>query len=487
MRDFKRIVKGVVLEQQVADVDLNPSTDSGAMINFENRIRVFLNGIVKEALTITRASTSSLQTYISQSKIANGEMVFNTTENTFQQVLNGQLVSLGSGGGGVVDPELENRVSQLETDVASIDNRIDSIEIQLEDVEDNLAIVRSEAYDLIELTGLPENSKDLGTFTGEYLQDGMNIKQALQAIETAVELGLGESAGGLSSLNTQIEQLEDALAAEQAARISGDSSTLSSANAYTDNAIAAIPPAAEADLSVIEGQISSLDSSVVSLQGQIDTINDTTIPTAINTAVTSANGYTDSQILSASSGSMSQSDLYSLLGVLYFENFEGVVKGTLTNGASLSDYDTTPLNVLDGQKSLYLSHDNSIQKFTSNNIQLPLFARILDSNLAGNPQGGNPQIAVKFTSLTTIAGDGTTPKALLKVYDVSNGVYLINAFTNSENIALLSYNAFSGRFIASTTTEQIRVEVISNTTGGGVTIVDNIVVSVKATNISASY
>jgi len=484
--DFKRVVKGIVLES-VSSIELDTSIDSGAIFQYQNRIRTLLNGLAKEALTVTRDNTTNLQTYISQSKIANGEMVFNTTENTFQQVLNGQLVSLGSGGGGVVDPELENRVSQLETDVASIDNRIDSIEIQLEDVEDNLAIVRSEAYDLIELTGLPENSKDLGTFTGEYLQDGMNIKQALQAIETAVELGLGESAGGLSSLNTQIEQLEDALAAEQAARISGDSSTLSSANAYTDNAIAAIPPAAEADLSVIEGQISSLDSSVVSLQGQIDTINDTTIPTAINTAVTSANGYTDSQILSASSGSMSQSDLYSLLGVLYFENFEGVVKGTLTNGASLSDYDTTPLNVLDGQKSLYLSHDNSIQKFTSNNIQLPLFARILDSNLAGNPQGGNPQIAVKFTSLTTIAGDGTTPKALLKVYDVSNGVYLINAFTNSENIALLSYNAFSGRFIASTTTEQIRVEVISNTTGGGVTIVDNIVVSVKATNISASY
>lgn len=459
MRDFKRIVKGVVLEQVTA-VDLNPSTDSGAMVNFENRIRVFLNGIAKEALTITRDSTSSLQTYISQEKIANGEMVFNTELNTFQQVINGQLVSLGSGGGGSVDPELEGRVEQLEQDVGELSTQVGTLQtttnnllIEVEDMQDNLAIVRSEAYDLIELTGLPENSKDLGTFSGAYLQDGMTIKEALQALETAVEVGVGSV--DLSSLNAQIDQLESDLTAEEASRINGDSATLASANSYTDAAISGIV-IPSTDLSTIEGDIDTLQTNVGSLQAQIDTINDTTIPTAINTAVDSAKSYTDSQIVSSSG--ISQSDLYGILGILYYENFESTLKGTLSNGAVLSN---TPLNVLEGQKSLYFSHATNNQMFTSSAIDIPW-------NLSS--------VIIKFNAYTTISGGLGTLKAILRVYDITNGTYLLNNFTNTIDAPILypTYGALEGYIFSLLGTEQIRIEIISNAVGTGVTIIDQL-------------
>ena len=478
MRDFKRIVKGVVLEQQVADVDLNPSTDSGAMINFENRIRVFLNGIVKEALTITRASTSSLQTYISQGKIANGEMVFNTELNTFQQVINEQLVSLGSGGGGsVIDPELENRVDQLESDVDDLSTEVQGLEqavedltIQTEDMQDNLAIVRSEAYDLIELTGLPENSKDLGAFSGVYLQDGMTIKEALQALETAVEVGVGSV--DLSSLNAQIDQVQDDLLAEEAARINGESTTLNAANSYTDSAIASIP---STDLSALVSDISDLQIDVTSLQSQINTINDTTIPTAISTAVSSANSYTDSQLLTLETENISRADLFSLLGISYYEGFEGTIQGSLSNGAVISNYSTDPLNVLEGNHSLYLSHSASNQTFVSNPINIPLLYR------------SNGEILIRWDAITTIAGDHTSPKAIIRLYDISNAQYLTGNYgydPSTSNFAIVGTQVkFRAFFIIPSSTEQVRIEIISNTTTAGDTIIDNLVLAIQANNL----
>lgn len=41
--------------------------------------------------------------------------------------------------------------------------------------------------DLITLTGVPENSTDLGTFTGDIIPDDSTIKESLQSLETAIE------------------------------------------------------------------------------------------------------------------------------------------------------------------------------------------------------------------------------------------------------------------------------------------------------------
>ena len=52
----------------------------------------------------------------------------------------------------------------------------------------NLAETDQNTDDLVTLTGVDENATDLGTFTGSTIGDNIKIKQALQALETAVEL-----------------------------------------------------------------------------------------------------------------------------------------------------------------------------------------------------------------------------------------------------------------------------------------------------------
>jgi len=52
----------------------------------------------------------------------------------------------------------------------------------------NLAETDANADDLITLSGVAENSTDLGTFTGSTISDNVTIKAALQALETACEL-----------------------------------------------------------------------------------------------------------------------------------------------------------------------------------------------------------------------------------------------------------------------------------------------------------
>jgi hypothetical protein len=483
VRDFKRHVKGLILESNTS-IDLVQDNDNGALYHHQNKINTFLNNTIKEVVSIVRDTNANLLTKISQGKIIDGDMVFNTTENTYQQVIAGQLVSFGSGGG--VDPALEGRVDDLESSVSDLESDVQAIVINQEEMDDNLAIARAELYDLINLTGMPENSDNLGPFSGAYLTDGLTIKEALQQLETAVEAELATTALDLSSINNQIIDLQDALDAESTNRINGDASTLAAANAYTDAEIASIP---STDLSAINGEIDTLQTNVGtlqtgvgSLQSQINTINNTTIPTAIDTAVASANSYTDSQIVSSSG--VSQSDLYALLDIDYYENFEGTIKGTLNNGAVIKNASTDPLDVLRGQKSLYFSHANSTQSFISNVIEVPQYSN---------------GCTINMFSLTTIPGDGTSLKALVRIFDITNNTYLaLNRISPTD--PLLTSKPILGEYGTSSGTwplyyfnmsvtfnnsgysnnskpDQIRFEIVSNAVGTGITIIDNIKVS----------
>jgi len=56
-------------------------------------------------------------------------------------------------------------------------------------VETAISKLHKDVLDLVTLTGVSLGAQDLGTFTGEIIQDNRTIKQALQDLETAVEIG----------------------------------------------------------------------------------------------------------------------------------------------------------------------------------------------------------------------------------------------------------------------------------------------------------
>ncbi|QIN96833.1 putative tail fiber-like protein [Synechococcus phage S-N03] len=63
---------------------------------------------------------------------------------------------------------------------AYVDNADTSLQTQITETDTN-------TDDLVTLTGVAENSTDLGTFTGDTIADSSTIKTALQALETALE------------------------------------------------------------------------------------------------------------------------------------------------------------------------------------------------------------------------------------------------------------------------------------------------------------
>jgi len=68
-----------------------------------------------------------------------------------------------------------------------------------------VAEIDGNADDLISLSGVAENATDLGTFAGTTVADSQTVKQALQALETAVESK--GAATSLTSLTTAVGDL----------------------------------------------------------------------------------------------------------------------------------------------------------------------------------------------------------------------------------------------------------------------------------------
>jgi hypothetical protein len=63
---------------------------------------------------------------------------------------------------------------------ADIADTVSALQADVNAVQDDVA-------DLVTLTGVPENSEDLGTFTGSTISDGGTIKAAMQELESSVE------------------------------------------------------------------------------------------------------------------------------------------------------------------------------------------------------------------------------------------------------------------------------------------------------------
>ena len=69
--------------------------------------------------------------------------------------------------------------------------------------------------DLVDLTGVDVNETNLGEFTGGTIADDLTIKEALQAVEVAIELLDTSTTGANSSATTAITNLQSAVTALQ--------------------------------------------------------------------------------------------------------------------------------------------------------------------------------------------------------------------------------------------------------------------------------
>lgn len=93
------------------------------------------------------------------------------------------------------------------TDNTSVKGALQELETEVELKADQTVVdeIDQNVDDLITLSGVAENSTDLGSFTGDTIPDNQTIKQALQALETAYENvapGKEIEATGITTIST---------------------------------------------------------------------------------------------------------------------------------------------------------------------------------------------------------------------------------------------------------------------------------------------
>ena len=74
-------------------------------------------------------------------------------------------------------------------DASSLKAALQALETSLETKgsSGSVTAISTNVGDLVTLSGVAQNAEDLGTFTGSTIADSQTVKQALQALETAVE------------------------------------------------------------------------------------------------------------------------------------------------------------------------------------------------------------------------------------------------------------------------------------------------------------
>lgn len=113
-----------------------------------------------------------------------------------------------------------------DADPGNVDDALDQLAERVDDNEIAIAAKADQSVvdeidqnvdDLITLSGVAENSTHLGTFTGSTIPDSQTVKQALQALETEVELK-----ADTSYVDSQIAAYINGVRPKQAARVAAD-------------------------------------------------------------------------------------------------------------------------------------------------------------------------------------------------------------------------------------------------------------------------
>lgn len=200
MRDFKRLVKGVLLKDNnggsnpIGDLSgVLTAADNGAIYNYQNKVKAFLGGVEREIITNDQSQTLTNKTIDADNNtISNIE-----TDNLKSGVLNTSVDLTGASDTQIpsvlaVKTYIDNR--DAEQDAASeITYSNATSGLTAINVQDAIDEVDGNVDNLVALSGVALDSINLGSFTGVTIADNQTIKQALQALETAHEAHLNDT------------------------------------------------------------------------------------------------------------------------------------------------------------------------------------------------------------------------------------------------------------------------------------------------------
>ena len=220
------------------------------------------------------------------------------------------------------------------------------------------------------LSGVAKDSANLGTFTGSTIADSQTIKQALQALETAVE-----NAGSATSLSAATADISDLQTLTGIADGNSDLGTFSGSTI--------------ADSTDIKTALQALETAVEGNTGGATTVN-------VVSSATNANHYLT--FVDSDNTSGVQETVYTDAGVYYNPHLnQFTANGVNTGVLSLSGVDVTStaaeLNLLDGatagsavaSKALVVDASRDLDNLAT--VTATSFVGALTGNVTGNCSG----------------------------------------------------------------------------------------------------
>ena len=148
--------------------DTNLGTFTGDIIPDDSTVRAALQAIeTKIEANDQAAATASAVT----------EIDGNVNDLITLSGISENVAHLGTFTGGTIADS-----STLKAALQSLETKVETMETQVV-----VAEINANADDLISLTGVSENTTNLGTFSGNLIDDSVTVKAALQALETALE------------------------------------------------------------------------------------------------------------------------------------------------------------------------------------------------------------------------------------------------------------------------------------------------------------
>ena len=301
------------------------------------------------------------------------------------------------------------------TDSSTIKDALQLLETAVE-LKANSSVVTEidgNVDDLITLSGVAEQSQGLGTFTGSTISDASTIKDALQDLETAVE---GAQAGSAVADRTKT-QTGDADTTHYITFVADDNSSATAETVYTDGGITYNPATnllslGAADVTTLKIGGVAVTSTAAELN-LLDGVTSTTAELNILDGVTS----TAAEINLLDGVTATTAELNILDGVTATAAELNILDGVTSTAAELNLLDgvtstTAELNILDGVTAT-TAELNFVDGVTSN-VQTQLDAKTND--------GDNVNVLVGTTSAQTVPVDGNgDDNYLFLVVNKSNG------------------------------------------------------------------
>lgn len=424
---MKKFIKGIRLKPDNTTI---PSIEGSLKVDLAtSTFKAYLGGASRDVVT-----TNQTQTLTNKTFDANG------TGNVLSNV---ETADLASG------------VLNTSTSLAAASNTQVPSALAVKTYVDNSAgDVQTDVNDLVTLSGVPVNSTNLGTFTGTTIPDNQTEKQAFQALETASELNA-------TNLTAHINDTTDAHAA----------------SAITNT------PSGNLAATTIQGAVNEL-------QGDIDTINTTSLPAK----VTGSASATDEAVarFDGTTGKLVQNSVVTITDAGIAAGFTGLTSsgtvsstGTLAASGSITEAlstdsattganatltsPTTPfvrltnasLTSIDTIASPVAGRVLTIENFTGNTITFnndtggTAANRIYTGTKAALSVADQASIIVKYDSTNSrwmvIGGSGSgSGQSLATVFQLTGTD--VPTWSTGDNATFLGGGTISGTFTADTST-----------------------------------